>query len=173
MSYSAKVRFISDLHHGHKNILNFAGQFRGGHDVVSHSEWLVDQWNSVVKPKDTTWVLGDICFDKAFGKYLAQLEGSVRLVLGNHDKNWEQWVRSFKNVYSVHGAAMYKDFWVTHIPIHPCEMRNRKGNIHGHVHNTILADARYFPVCVEQCYGVPIEFDEIKAEYDKMPTITI
>lgn len=40
----------------------------------------------------------------------------------------------------------YKNTWISHCPIHPQELRNRDGNIHGHLHNSIVPDLRYFNV---------------------------
>ena len=51
--------FTSDLHHGHKSILNWQGHTRGGSDLEEHSLWLVEQWNSVVSKRDTVVVLGE------------------------------------------------------------------------------------------------------------------
>ena len=50
---------ISDLHFGHTNILKFAGDLRGGTTSQEHDEWLITQWNSVVKKVDLVYVLGD------------------------------------------------------------------------------------------------------------------
>ena len=52
--------FISDLHLGHRKILEYSPA-RGGKTIDEHDEWLVSQWNSVVRnKKDLVWVLGDI-----------------------------------------------------------------------------------------------------------------
>lgn len=161
----SKVYFISDLHLGHKNILQFSPQ-RGGHDVITHSKWLVDQWNSVVTKNDSVWVLGDVCFDKDHMKYLKQMKGQKNLILGNHDKFGLEVYQQYFN--KIHGFMKYKGFWLSHSPIHPQELRG-KLNIHGHVHSKdilttegyIMPDLRYLSVCVEATDGVPMDLDDL------------
>jgi len=158
------IRFISDLHLGHLGILKFSPQ-RGGDCVDTHSMWLVEQWNSVVAKNDHVWVLGDICFNKNHLKYLDAMHGQKIMLWGNHDKlSLNQYQKHFHLVY---GFRKKYGYWISHSPIHPCELRG-KLNIHGHVHsNNVLGedglpDPRYVNVCVEAVNGKPISLDEIK-----------
>lgn len=163
----SKVYFISDLHIGHKKILQFSGEYRQGTTVDEHDEWIVDQWNSVVKKRDTVWLLGDVCFDKEKLHLLGQLNGQVKLILGNHDKLPVQ--DYFQHLRYLGGLCSYKGFWLSHCPIHPLEMRKRKGNIHGHMHQHLIPapEYRYINVCVDQNKGVPITFDEVVSKFEK------
>ena len=160
------VRFISDLHLGHKSILKFSPT-RGGTDVQSHSEWIVYQWNSVVKRNDYVWVLGDVCFDKMHMHYLKQLRGQKVMLWGNHDKfSLNRYHEYFHLVY---GFRSKYGYWISHPPIHPNELRNRN-NIHGHVHMNNVMDAgvidpRYVNVCVEAIDGQPISLDAINVRF--------
>lgn len=168
----SKVNFISDLHLGHKNILKFSPE-RGGTDCQSHAEWLVEQWNSVVGKNDLTWVLGDVCFDKAFLPYLKKMNGSKHLIMGNHDTfSVEEYSKYFNKIQ---GLMKYKGFWLSHCPLHSSHLRGIF-NIHGHLHNNFvsnelkhkdrtigrLQDLRYFNVCVEPLNGVPVDFQVLK-----------
>ena len=76
------VRFIADLHLGHK----FMATHRGFASVEEHDEHIITQWNSVVHKRDTTYILGDVTMEKA-EQYalLDRLNGAKRVVLGNHD----------------------------------------------------------------------------------------
>jgi len=155
----SKVYFISDLHIGHKNILNFAGKYRGGTNLEEHDRWLVDQWNSVVKKRDTVWVLGDICMDIRKMYMFNDMLGTKYLCLGNHDKfDIGVYQKYFKKII---GLSSYKGFWISHCPMHPQELRKRQGNIHGHVHQHSLDDDRYYNACVEMSYGVPRTLEEV------------
>ena len=156
--------FISDLHLGHKNILKFCPD-RGGSSVIEHSEWIVEQYNSVIKKRDTVWILGDVCFDSDHFKYMEQLKGQKNMLWGNHDKmSLETYQKYFRLVY---GFRKKYGFWISHAPIHPQELRNTV-NIHGHVHQNHILDAngqpdlRYFNVCVDACDGKPVHIDDIK-----------
>ena len=164
----SKVYFISDLHLGHKRILEFSGSLRGGSTVEEHDEWIVDRWNSQVVKRDVVWLLGDVCFDRNAFHHLERLNGNIKLVLGNHDRKWfDQW-KYHLQPKEVIGFGTYKRHWLSHCPIHPMEMRGRVGNIHGHLHAKVVDDDRHFNVCVEHCNGVPISYEEIKERTPKL-----
>lgn len=164
----SRVFFISDLHLGHKNILNFSGELRGGNTVEEHDKWLMNQICSVLQKRDILWILGDICFDRASAYHLQRIPCQTKVCLGNHDqkKYLEYWL-DILSPCEVCGIASYKRFWLSHCPIHPCEMRGRRGNIHGHVHSQSVPDKDYYNVCVEESYGIPQSFEEIYADYEK------
>lgn len=156
---------ISDLHLGHKNILKYSGTLRGGTTSEEHDQWIIDQWNSVVKKADVVYILGDAAFSLDAYKKLKKMKGQKVLVRGNHDINN---VRHLVDYFSdIQGIISYRGtFWLTHAPIHPQELRGRI-NIHGHVHqNSILGpdgqpDPRYINACVEMSYGVPQSLDAL------------
>ena len=64
---------ISDTHIGHKNILDFEPcrltQIRiDGYEADEHDQWVIDNWNSVVKPDDVVLHLGDFAFKQLVNK---------------------------------------------------------------------------------------------------------
>lgn len=151
-----KTYIISDLHFGHKNIHNLSPQ-RGGSDSWEHDKWIIEQWNSIITKRDTVYILGDIAFTAVAVDRIKQLRGQKILIGGNHDKNL---LRYADVVCSIHGCRVFKNYWLTHIPIHPSELRGRK-NIHGHTHNVCIPDENYINVCVEMNNGIPILIDDI------------
>lgn len=158
------VFFISDLHLGHKRILDFSPS-RGGTTVQEHDLWIKEQWNSVVKPSDLVWVLGDVAFGTEPLKILKEMNGYKNLVRGNHDKlDTTTYLKYFNNVY---GLVKKYNYWLSHAPVHEGSLRD-KVNIHGHVHSNSVKksledvlDPRYFNVSVEALDGVPISLGEI------------
>jgi calcineurin-like phosphoesterase family protein len=91
------------------------------------------------------------------------------LYLGNHDYcDIEEYHKYFDEI---HGIRSYKSFWLSHCPIHPQEMRNRKGNIHGHLHGSILNDPRYFDVCPEKHDFKLVDYEDIKEYFSKLEDI--
>ncbi len=80
--------FTSDLHLGHRNIIEYCRRPFGGVDHMN--EALIDRWNECVAPDDEVWVLGDV----AMGTILEMLplvgllDGRKILVAGNHDRCW-------------------------------------------------------------------------------------
>lgn len=66
-----RVFFTSDLHFGHKNLCN---SLRKMSEDESDSI-IINNWNRVVRKKDTVYILGDITMEKHkdIEKYLNQL----------------------------------------------------------------------------------------------------
>lgn len=159
--------FIGDLHFGHKKILEFSPE-RGGTNILEHNEWIISQWNSVVKKNDMVWVMGDVAFSQEGLQCVSRLRGNKKLVRGNHDtQSTQAYLKYFNNVF---GIVKESGFWLSHAPIHPQELRGKR-NICGHMHskNILLEngelDDRYINVSVEQINGIPISFTEIKERF--------
>lgn len=127
---------------------------------------MVSNYKSVVNKRDIVWFLGDILFEEKYLEVLADLPGTKNLILGNHDTdrkvNTEQLVKVFD---SVHGLVKYKDAWLSHAPIHPCELRGRI-NIHGHMHYQTVGDKNYVNVCVEHTGMTPIKYQKIVDKFN-------
>ena len=86
-SYSPdRVWFTADTHFFHKNILIHCN--RPFTDVEEMNDKIVENWNSLVKPDDMVFHLGDFCFGtlEHWKSIRSRLNGSIRLIRGNHDK---------------------------------------------------------------------------------------
>lgn len=160
------VRFIADLHLGHK----FMATHRGFASVEEHDEHIITQWNSVVHKRDTTYILGDVTMEKA-EQYalLDRLNGAKRVVLGNHDLP-KHVPKLLEHVQSVSGMEKYKGIFLTHCPIHTMELEHRVSrNIHGHIHVKVvmlehwtnIPDQRYHCVSCEQVDFIPRTLKEL------------
>lgn len=157
---SGKVYFISDLHLGHKKILQFSSEWREGNTIDEHDEWIVEQWNSVVRKNDVVYLLGDVAFSRDGLAKCERLNGFKKLIMGNHDQfRVEDYTAVGFRVLG--GMIKFKGFWLSHAPVHPAELRGCK-NIHGHVHSESIDDARYINVCVEAQDGLPRLLEEIR-----------
>ena len=163
----AEVFFISDTHFGHHKILQFEeSRLQLGKTIEEHDASLVERWNSVVRPKDTVWHLGDVLFGRHSFKMLGQLNGIKKLVKGNHDTyNVKNYLHYFNDV---HGCYKMDDFLLSHIPMHESQKYRFKGNIHGHMHGKSLPDPFYYNVSCEQINFRPIPFYVIKQHYEAL-----
>jgi calcineurin-like phosphoesterase family protein len=134
------TRFIADLHLGHINM----ALKRGFSTVEEHDEYIIEQWNKVVKKRDITWILGDVTMEKSSSYYLLdRLNGMKKVVLGNHDKP-SNVPELLKYVNAVSGMVKYKGVWLSHCPVHPMELEyNIKRNIHGHIHENLVMRDKY------------------------------
>ena len=93
---SQRIFFTSDSHAGHANIIRFDNAAlepvlghkpRPYRTVEEMDAAMVLHWNSVVGPKDIVYHLGDMCLHKdprEAAPWRRQLNGTIRLVLGNH-----------------------------------------------------------------------------------------
>ncbi len=158
----SKVYFTSDWHFGHKAILKYRKEFK---TIEEHDNTFIKNFNKVVTKRDRVFFLGDIAFTEEGLEKLKELRFCHKILyLGNHDTlSTEKYLEYFDEV---HAIKSYKNFWVTHCPIHPQEMRNRKGCIHGHLHNSILDDPKYFDVSPEKHNYELIDFQDIKEYFD-------
>lgn len=155
----ANVLFIGDLHLGHSNIPRFRPQYTSEEEQY---EDLYRKWHSKVTKRDVVYLMGDCCFTHKRLQDIKSWAGTKKLIVGNHDLERGITMQDVVNTFdSVHSLLKYKEFWLSHAPIHPDELRG-KHNIHGHIHNHVIADSRYINVCVEQCDGVPVSLCEIR-----------
>jgi len=172
--------FIADTHFGHKKVIKFEKEHRPFKTIEEHDEELIKRWNDRVCKKDSVWVLGDFCFGKANLDIAGRLNGTKRLVLGNHDLYpAADYLKYFTRIC---GAVEYKGMLLTHVPVHESQFERYTHNIHGHLHsqNIMMSesfvavdknykpiglvsgkDRRYINVSCEQINCTPISFDEI------------
>ena len=141
-----KVLFTADLHLGHRAIAKYRPIFDSAQE---HDDYIL-KLISLQDKRTILYVLGDFLFDGPhFETYLRELSVAkceIRVVPGNHDSKLLYTQTIAKNIKVELPLFNYKGFWVSHCPIHPHEMRNRNGNIHGHLHSEILPDERYINV---------------------------
>ena len=157
-----EVFFIADTHFGHKGIINFESTkpFRPFDTIEEHNEEIIRRWNAKVTKNDNVWHLGDFCFGKHNLEIAARLNGTKRLVMGNHDQYaGADYLRYFTRIC---GASEFDGCILTHIPVHPSQFERYRANIHGHLHTNRLDDSRYINVSCEQISLTPISYSEIK-----------
>ena len=160
------VRFIADLHFGHK----FCSEKRGFNSTEEHDDFIVQKWNSRVHKRDVTYVLGDITMESSKEYHrLDQLNGRKIVVLGNHDMP-KDIPLLMQHVDKIAGMIKYKGVFLSHAPIHPMELDYRVShNIHGHIHDKVVynngcPDPRYHCVSCEQVDFIPRTLHELGIE---------
>ena len=169
----SKVFHIGCLHLGHDK----TAVWRNFTDAEKYFEELKFQWNRTVSKRDKVFVHGDVTTEKSEYYYLLdELLGSKVVLLGNHDKP-EHIQELLKHVDKVAGVIKYKNFWLTHMPVHPSELLRVRGNIHAHVHeksiekSTIIHQETeitsdnnfgYFDVSAKKLNYQPISFESIE-----------
>jgi calcineurin-like phosphoesterase family protein len=142
----------SDLHFGHKNIMSFckAARARFRDDVDYMNEAMVKEWNDLIAPEDTTYILGDVAFLPAqkAAEYMRRLNGTKILIEGNHDRktlNDPSFRSAFKEVHQylqiTHNGTRVCMF---HYPIAEWDQMHRGAvHLHGHLHGGTSGLERY------------------------------
>lgn len=165
---------ISDTHFGHRNIIDYCN--RPFKDALTMSLAIRDNWNSVVKPDDIVYHLGDVYMgwneQQDIGQFLGSLNGRKRLILGNHDEGKD--VVLHKTFQKIMVWRMFPEFGLllTHVPVHESALeRYEQGkyayslvNVHGHIHEKPAPTDLHRNVSVEQINYRPINIEELRVK---------
>lgn len=130
------IFFTSDMHFDHHPIiLGAARPFVKG-DFREMNEVLTRNWNSIVKPSDRVYFLGDLTYNldgETASNFLCRLNGEVSFIRGNHDRDIED--SSDSATFSDNG----REFYLVHDPAKKPEDFDG-WIIHGHTHNSRMND---------------------------------
>lgn len=129
------IYFTADLHFGHSNIIKYCKRPFECADEMR--EVLIGNWNSIVKPMDTVYVLGDFAMGDP-RPYLKRLYGDIYLIPGDHD-SVSKWPKDYvlPKIYSL--CYQSQHIVLCHYPILAWP-RSHYGSwhLHGHCHKGTL-----------------------------------
>jgi len=159
------IFFTSDHHFGHTNILKY--QNRPFPTIEEMNEVLIDKWNSVVKPNDTIYHLGDFALVRTKNEVdniVRRLNGHKHLILGNHDRQPVKHASGFVEI------EQYKEIAIDGIKLilfhYPIESWNgafhETYHLHGHSHGKSSVRSRRIDVGVDVHNYYPINYEEVK-----------
>lgn len=161
----------ADWHIDHANIIKFCN--RPFNNVKQMNEVIVSNVNSLVQPKDTLYVIGDLAFR---GANLRLLRDSINcnnvfVVPGNHDKVSQ--LQPYFNILPQ--CRMYKGYGIEIVLCHyAMRVWNRShygvGHLYGHSHGQLppIPGAASFDVGVDCWNFFPLSIDQVKAEFDRI-----
>jgi len=140
----AEEFYIADIHFNHANVINFDN--RPFNTVEEMDNAIISNWNNVVSPKDTVYIIGDFCMgteEKWLG-YLRQLKGKKILIKGNHDKALTPDVRKhfdYITEYKEHKTNKKRIIMCHYpIPFYRSDYSEATYMLYGHVHSTLEED---------------------------------
>lgn len=180
---SKEIWFWSDLHLGHSNMYKFTN-YDGTpcrpwnpEQMEEAEEYMIQEYNKLVKPEDTVYNLGDVgSRTDRISYFMDRLVKSRRiLIMGNHDnKIGHKFLGKYFN--EIRGCYNLENYIMTHIPISSGSKGRFRRNICGHTHSNFITinnegkikDPWYKNVCVEVIGYRPINFSEIKEETEKL-----
>lgn len=159
----------SDQHFSHSMIITYCG--RPFADKEEMDAVMIERWNSLVKPNDIIYVLGDFCWGRP-EKYVEQLNGEKHLILGNHDR---QSIGVYRQNFT--SVDNYKEIKIPgnsvcleHYPIYQWNRRYYGSlHCHGHCHGLKTSDCRRMDVGVDTNNFYPYNLDEIITILSAMP----
>ena len=117
------IFFTSDLHIGHNK--DFIWQARGFNSIEEHDTTILKNWNSIITPDDTVFILGDLCMsgnEYEWNRIYKCLNGHIKFVHGNHDTDKK--ILRYTEDYNmedlgygfIYRIAKKKKFLLTHYP---------------------------------------------------------
>ena len=146
------IYFCSDTHFNQQRTLEMSK--RPFKDVKEMNKVLVSNWNSIVKPNDLVYHLGD------FGDYRIRefLNGDIILIKGNYERSgfkneFIQYEHYFKEIYEYNHEIIIEDYKVRMVH-EPFRIKSEKIddthiNLFGHTHK----------LCMIKSYGINVGFD--------------
>lgn len=157
------IYFTSDTHFHHDNILVYCNRPYSSVDEMNTG--IIDIWNSIVKPNDIVYHLGDFSFKgywKGIAEVLVNLNGRINVVPGNHDgKALRKAAEEVRNTTILPRFHSIKDngdrFELCHYPFE--SWPNRIIHLHGHSHGNsekkesrldVGWDVHHKPISIEE-----------------------
>lgn len=172
-----EIWFSSDLHLNHQK--NFIWEERGFSSVEEMNATIIDNFNSIIHPCDTLYLLGDNWLNCSVEEGIALLHQirckDIRFIFGNHDGpqrrealkevgmplGWAEMIKDAKKYYLLSHyptqTANYDDEWATAVR-----------NLHGHSHQkSPLSGDFQVNVGVDAWNNRPVSFGEVKELLNK------
>lgn len=168
------IWYYSDPHYWHKNIIRLCNR---PFDSVEDMNWSFIEWyNTLVKPNDVVYCLGDFAFKKG-DEIVKHLHGKKILLKGNHDshKQLNRIEPYFDKILdSLDIVIDNQRIMMNHYPYRTWRGNNRGSwNIHGHCHANLPPMGKQLDVGYDNFnYEVgwkkyhPIHHDQLKKIMD-------
>jgi calcineurin-like phosphoesterase family protein len=161
------IWFTADTHFGHeKLIVNTHRPFANAFEM---DNTLIANWNKVVKDNDMVYHLGDFCWTAkplAWEHYIAQLNGEIILIKGNHDLKRRKIAYLFQEVEYIKQVKWEKQkITLCHYAMRHWD-RSHFGTyqLHGHAHGTLESIGKqldvgvdchnYYPISIERVFEI-------------------
>jgi len=168
MNNKKQIWFGSDYHFHHGNIIKYCS--RPFNNINEMNNTIINNHNSVVKPDDDFYFLGDFCFHNQYEAecILERLNGNKYFIIGNHDNSIMDSKRF--NIIGYSYLLNYKNYPKIYIS-HCCSrlwIDSHKGSWHlfGHHHGTLTTYNMSIDVGVDSNdlpkKYTPVSIDEIQ-----------
>lgn len=165
--------FTADSHIGHNSIIRLCN--RPFSSVEEMNETMIERWNSVVKPQDEIFHLGDFAFRQPKGSLEAifsRLNGTKHLIIGNHDYSETKALPWATQSYYHEFKLNHILYVLMHYPIESWNGKNRNSvHLHGHTHGGIPPNRQRLDVGADCWDYSPVALEQIHARLEISPEI--
>ena len=161
--------FTSDWHLGHYNIIRYCNRpFKTTQEM---DDTILTNYNSLVRPGDMVFHLGDFCFKCDPRNYFKRINTKqINIIWGNHDRN----TKPHKHLFA--SNSMLRDIKIDGIPVTLCHYAMRvwnkshynAGHLFGHSHGGVKPQGKSFDCGVDTNNFFPYSWQQIK---EKMATL--
>lgn len=166
--------FTADWHLFHGRLMEHLPESRPFASLKDMHECMIENHNSIVKPTDHVWILGDITMKgprhaEQIRKEVCKFNGIKHLVLGNHDR-WKPRAYQNSGFLTIHTAMWFKQedrmFYMMHDPAEYTVIQNDPNAylLCGHVHSifkSLLPERRIINVGIDAWDMTPVSFATI------------
>ena len=166
------IYFTSDFHLSHQNCLSYDD--RPFKDIQKQEDQLIAMWNTVVRPADTVYHVGDFFWGyKTALRVAPQLKGKIFCLKGNHDKSWwkpERVKREIPNltliadqIHVVKGLPDCPPIVLCHYPMRSWP-HSAHGSWHlfGHTHKQLEPHGKSMCICLNVNDYTLVSLDRVK-----------
>jgi calcineurin-like phosphoesterase family protein len=163
-SHAMSVYFTSDHHFGHSGARSLYR--RPFASVAEMDRQMIARWNSMVRPQDEVWHLGDFAVRQSrdrVGSLLNDLHGKKHLIAGNNDDTAVTDCAGWKSVQTYAEVTVDETRLVLcHYPFRTWRDMGRGWiNLHGHSHGRLKPQPRQFDVGVDVWDFRPVPLIEL------------
>lgn len=187
----SEIWFTADTHFGHQAMSAEGKGWRPFTTTAEHDARLMHEWNTMVRPHDQVWHLGDVGMGPSSRTLaiVSKLHGTKHLIAGNHDPVWpghrdahkyqRAWLEAFTSVQPFARRRVGKiEFLMSHFPYAGDHTETDRFEwfrlrdsgawlVHGHVHGAWKRNDRQVNVGVDVWNWRPINLSELLDEFQK------
>jgi len=167
------IYFTADTHFGHGNIIKYCNRPYATRGIMDAE--LVANWNSVVRPEDIVYHLGDVglCTPEYLLDILYSLNGQICLIKGNHEKaalsplcrdrfEWIKDMHTLRNVCVDSEANTKVDIVLCHYAMSVWNKSHHGAwHLFGHSHGTHKGVGLSFDIGVDCHHFYPLSAEQV------------
>lgn len=157
------IYFSSDQHFGDSRVISLMD--RPFASVEDHQERLISNWNKLVQPNDTAYILGDFALTEETVPLALRMNGKKHLIKGNYDKFDDSvYLRYFESVQDE--LILQTEQGIFHLNHYPTRASDKLFALYGHIHSCFRVQRNGINVGVDAFHYRPVSLDMVIKYYN-------